>query len=229
MKTKLAAVSYSLFAIFCTVSSAHAANLLLDPSFENNVAPFFINTALSDFPTYQGQWWAEAATVVPTTGSITPPDGSYMLRITGNAPYDQAGQLTDVSSYAALINSGNATINLSALFNVPDGVSGAHAAVEISYFTSANYYAPNGSSIIGSLTLDNNYTTWETASVSGIVTVGTTWVLSQVVYTDSTLAGGPGYVYQTSLTIVPEPGMSTVLGLGACALLVRRRRVQARP
>lgn len=51
-------------------------------------------------------------------------------------------------------------------------------------------------------------------------------MVTQVMYNDISLGANPGYVDPASLTIttVPEPGSLALLGLGAGALFLRRRR-----
>jgi hypothetical protein len=199
-------------------------NLLVDPSFELNPLTTFSNV-LNNFPAYQGFWGVEAATLTVVENGVTPAQGFWMLRMVDDGLVTTQGvQVTDVTSYAALINSGGATVNMSALFTAGATVPGAGAGVVVQFFSAANYGSQIGSPLIGSLTLDNFGSTWETVSVSGTIPIGTTWLASQVYYGDASLNGNPGYVDAAELTIVPEPAsMVGLLVVAATALRMRRR------
>ena len=212
---------------FAASAPAARANLLVDPGFEVNPLDTAYNV-LNFFPTYQGIWGVEAATITGVDGGVTPAQGLKMLRMVddGQAGTTQGMQVTDVTSYAALIDGGGATVNMSALFNA--NLPAALGGVYVSFF-SANYYGSLTGFIGNTLTLDNTTTTWEPILVSGAIPAGTRWLLSQVLYSDASLLGSdgvsyPGYVDAAELTIVPEP--TSVVGLlvaGASALRLRRR------
>jgi hypothetical protein len=237
-RTKLISACASLLlAVTASAPSASAAvNLLVDPGFEANPLTTASNV-LNFFTTYQGQWGPEAATIVTgTNDSVTPLQGVNMLAMTDDGQTaTQCFQATDVSSYAALINSGNATINMSASFDA--NLPAAIGAVYVSFFTGSNYGTLT-STIGNSLALDSAPGTWQPISVGGAIPVGTTWVVSQVVYNDASLyssAGvvpSAGYVDAAALTIdsknVPEPATIIIWSLlGACAVAVSRRHRKA--
>jgi hypothetical protein len=199
------------------------ANLLVDPGFESNPLDTAFNV-LNNFPTYQGIWGVEAATITGVDGGVTPFQGVKMLRMVDDGAVTTQGmQVTDVSSYAAVINSGAATVNLGALFTAGPNVPAAGAGVVVQFFSAANYGSQIGTPLIGSLTLDSLASTWETVSVSGTIPIGTTWLLSQVYYSDASLLGNPGYVDAAEVTIVPEPASVGLSALAAMALRMRRR------
>jgi hypothetical protein len=222
-RTKWILARAGLALAFAASTPAARANLLVDPGFEVNPLDTAFNV-LNFFPTYQGIWGVEAATITGVDGGVTPAQGVKMLRMVDDGLVATQGfQVTDVSSYAALINSGGATVNLSGLFTAGPNVPAALGAVYVSFF-SANYYGSLTGYIGNTLTLDNAASTWEPISVSGIIPIGTTWLMSQVAYGNASLLGNPGYVDAAELTITPEP--ASVVGLlvvAATALRMRRR------
>jgi hypothetical protein len=204
------------------------ANLLVDPGFEVNALTSYVNV-LTDFTTYQGIWGVENATIVTAENGITPAQGVQMLRMEDDGLLTTQGfQVTDVSSYAGLIDSGAGIVGLSALFNVDKGVPAAVAAVYLQFFSAANYGSQIGSYVGTGLTLDNLDSTWEMIAYSGAIPVNTRWVLSQVAYSDASLVGidgavHPGYVDAADLRITPEPASLGLLLLGAASMWMRRR------
>jgi hypothetical protein len=206
-----------LLAIAAFTPSAEA-NLLVDPGFEANPLTTAANV-LGNFPTYQGVWGVEAATITGAVGGVTPAQGVKMLSMTDDfISTTQSFQVSDVTSYAALIDSGGATVNLSVLLNSDKNVLAANSGVYVSFFT-ANNYGSLTSTIGSGLTLDNNPITWETSSVTGPIPAGTRWLMSQVAYNDVSLLGAAGYVDAADLTIVPEPGTTALLLSGLMGLL----------
>jgi hypothetical protein len=204
------------------------ANLLVDPGFEVNPLDTASNV-LNNFATYQGIWGVEVATITGVDNGVTPFQGIQMLRMVDDGLVATQGfQVTDVTSYAGLIDSGGATVNLSALFNVDKAVPGAISAVYMQFFSGPNYSLQIGTPLSGGLSLDTFDTTWETASLSGAVPVGTRWLLSQVMYNNASLLGvdgvlHPGYVDAADLTVTPEPATLALLGFAATLLWTRRR------
>ena len=220
-----------LLAITSSTPSA-ASNLLVDPGFESNPLTTAANV-LNNFPGFQGQWGAENGSITGTVGPVSPYQGKLMLSMSDDGiqgGYTQTFQATDVSAYAALINSGGATVNMTAYFNADPNVSAALGGVSVSYFT-GNTYGTLTTYITNSLTLDNSTSTWEPISVSGTIPVGTTWLVSQVFYQDSSLLGSdgathPSYVDAANLTVTPEPGTLALLaagGMGLAACVWRRK------
>jgi hypothetical protein len=195
------------------------ANLLVDPGFEANPL-YAYRTVLGDFPTYEGKWGAEVATITGAEGGVTPPEGVKMLRMVNDEQVQtQAFQVTDVTSYENDIDTGGATVNMSAWFTAPQA---AYGAVVVQFFGGPDWDLPS-TWIAQGLTLDSTPSTWERISVSGTIPVGTRWMVSQVYYTDASLGSNPGYVDAADLTIVPEPATLSLLVLGGLAVLRRRK------
>lgn len=224
---KLMMISFICAAL---IAASAKANLLVDPSFEANPLTTATNV-LNFFATYQGIWGQENSTIVVAENGITPAQGVNMLRMDYTGSYTQTFQVTDVTSYAALIDSGGAVVNMNALFNVDKGVPAALGALGVSFF-SGNYYGSLTGSFTGSLTLDNSPNTWESISASNAIPIGTRWLVSQVAYQDATLLGidglyHPGYVDAADLTItqIPEPATIGLLSLGALGFLRKRKIV----
>jgi hypothetical protein len=218
-----------------TSFSPAKANLLADPGFESGSVTTAANV-LGNFPVYQGQWGPEVGTDVGPSGGVTPFQGVLMLSMSDDGlTATQSFQATDVSASSALINSGGATVNMSAMFDANQNLPAAIGGVAVSFY-SGNNTGTLISTLITSSTLDNSPATWQPISVSGSIPVGTTWMVSQVLYNDASLHSNgamyPGYVDAADLTItaVPEPATVTLLaagGLGIAFRAWRRRKVLA--
>ena len=214
----------SILALFCAATTAQA-NLIINPGFETPVLHGF-STVLSNFNIEQGIWGAEAATISLATGSVTPPEPTHMLSMTGSGGTYQTAQVTQVSpSDAVLISSGGAIVNLSAFFNTQKGVSSAGAGVIVTFLSGTDFNADQISTISHSLTLDGSENTWEQNSVTGVIPVNTAWIVSQVTYQAASLGTNPGFVDAASLTIepVPEPG-TALFGIACVGVAALRRR-----
>lgn len=95
----------------------------------------------------------------------------------------------------------------------------------------ATFGGMSGPLISQGLFLDANPATWEPATVSGVIPVGTRWLVTQVAYNNASLlsnngALAGGYVDSafTEIRIVPEPTALSLAGLGVVSLLRSRRR-----
>lgn len=202
--------------VLCTPSIA-AANILVDPEFDG-IPPLNNLPTVFGPPFILGQWGAENGAIVPVTGGVTPLTATTMLAeyATGST-YTQTMQATDVSSYPA-----GTTFALGAYFNVDQNLAAAQAFVNLSFYDAS--YTNLGPSPSAGLTLDNNPATWEPISVSFAAPPSTKYVVSQVMYLESSLFDstgvvGTGYVDSASLRAVPEPSAFVLLGMGAAGLL----------
>ena len=203
--------------------TAHA-NLLNNPGFE--ISAFTgAGNVLNNFTGFQGVWGVEMGGIVGPTLGVNPASGSNMLAMTDDfISYTQTFQAVDVSSYAALINAGNAQVDASALFDTNGGYIGAFGLVNVMFFSSSVYSSLLGNSGNGTLTLDGNPLSWEIASVSSLIPVNTTWVVFQVAYQNASIGPNTGFVDDAHLDIraVPAPGAAALVALAG--LVGRKRR-----
>jgi hypothetical protein len=203
------------------MTSAHA-NLLNNPGFEISAFTSAANV-LTNFPGFQGIWGPEVGSITGATAGVTPAAGSNMLRMDDDGlSYTQAFQVVDVSSFGATISTGTAMVNASAFFNTVGGFTGAFSLINVAFFSGPSYGTILGNSGNGLLMLDANPQTWEFGSVSSLIPIGTNWMMFQVAYNNASMAGNPGFVDDTSMTITPAPGSIALLllaGIGG-----RRRR-----
>ncbi|MFM7260412.1 MAG: hypothetical protein ACKO3W_07390 [bacterium] len=215
--------STSLVTHAILVSDVHAS-LLTNPGFEMTAFTASSNV-LGNFAANQGIWGILAGGITPATAGVTPAGGAQMLCMVG------AGQLStmtvqavDVSSYAALIGSGNAQLSASALFNTNGGYSGANGRLRVRFFSGPSQTSLVGSTSIASLILDSTPATWEQASVSAVIPVNTTWIVYEVNYSGASLAGNTGFVDDASMTITAVPAPGAIALLGFAGFIGRRRR-----
>jgi len=207
---------------------AAKANLLVDPGFEANPLTSYVNV-LNNFAGFQGIWGTENGSIVGSENGVTPAQGVKMLRMDDDGLVATQGfQVTDVTSYAGMIDSGSAVATLSALMNVDAHVPAAVGGVFLQFFSAANYGSQIGTPLQGVLNLDASPNTWEPAATTGGIPVGTRWLVSQVYYSNASLLGvdgavHPGYVDATDLRIVPEPASLGLLSAAALLLGLRRR------
>ena len=214
--------SFAVIAVGLALTGAANANILNNPGFEVATTTSAANV-LGNFTGFQGIWAPEVGSITTATLGVTPAAGARMLRMNNaGGVASQAFQAVDVTAYAALINSGTATMNASALYNTNGGYTGAQGSIVVQFFTAANYGSLIGNSGISGLALDANPLTWETNSVSSAIPVGTTWMLFQVAYGNASIGNNAGFVDNAFLEIVPSPGAIALLGLGG--LLGGRRR-----
>lgn len=205
------------------------ANLLVDPSFENNplqALPFIV----ADFVAHEGTWGVEAlfatgSARVPTEGPISPPDGQWMLRLPGalGGVEIQAFQVTNLTNHASMIDSGSAVLEASALFNA--NVPAAVAGIRFWYFDTPDWDINNAGDTVN-VTIDNDPATWETVSITANVPVGTRWLITDLFFNSASLGQGNfGYVDAATLSIVPEPSALALLAVTGLALpFVRKRK-----
>lgn len=212
-----------------TTSSLSQANLLSCSGFECNSLTTIGNT-LGSINAYQGQWGQENATIVGATSGVTPSEGSKMLSELNDGLIAtqtlQAVPLTGADLAAGI--AGTLQYNLSALFTTGTGVSGAQGSVAL-YFLSAPTWGSNSGPYASSgLYLDGIASTWESISLSGTAPAGTTWLVAQVAYTNSTLGNNAGFVDDARLTVAAVPLPATVWLFGsALAGLIGQRGKRA--
>jgi hypothetical protein len=217
-------VSALAIAASATIAGQASAVLLTNPGFEISAFTSASNV-LNNFTGFQGVWGIEVGGITVAALGVTPAAGNNMLGMTDDGlSYTQTFQAVDVSSYAALINSGNATVNANALYNTNGGYTGAFALVNVMFFSASNFGSMLGNSGNGTLNLDANPNTWEQASISSLIPVGTTWLVYQVAYQNASIFTNTGFVDQTymDITAVPAPGAIALVGLAG--FVGRRRR-----
>lgn len=199
-----AGILASVFAALTAPTQAQS-NLLVDPGFENNPLESAHNV-LNYFEQYQGFWGPERGTIVGQIGPVIPRDGAKMLQMIDDGGATTAVfQVTDVSAYATLIDSGQATVTLSGFCNADPGIPAAFGAAAVSFYALPDWYSSN-TFIADGRTLDADPATWEQVTVTGIVPVGTRWMISQVYFSNGPLRGLPAYVDSTEMTITGGSG-----------------------
>ena len=216
-RMNLIIVSAGLMLAITASTPAARANLLVDPEFDGIPALNAFGTVFGP-PFLLGQWGAENGAIVGVDGGVTPLTAKTMLaeKVTGLS-YTQTMQATDVSADPA-----GSTYTLSAYFNPDQNLPAAHAYVNLSFYDAS--YTSLGAAPSSGLILDNNPSTWEQISSTATEPLNTKYVVSQVMYLESTLTNsngvvGAGYVDSASLTLVPEPSTLALLGVGAFGLL----------
>jgi hypothetical protein len=201
------------------------ASLLVDPEFDGTPALLPMGSV---FPpsgsSVYGNWGAENGAIVTAQDSVTPLTATTMLaEYTGSPNYTQTAQVTDVSAFSP-----GSTYTLSAYFNA--NVPAALAYVNMSFYDATYTYLSDLSSSPG--LIDSNPATWEQKSLTMAAPPTTKYIVSQVLYDESSITTSDGlvhagYVDSASLTVVPEPSTIALLGMGAFGLLAwtwRRNR-----
>lgn len=205
------------------VGGANAANLLIDPGFEDPSNMQALSTTVTNLNANQGKWGTEGGSVSASLNSVVPFETS-MHDIGLGSNHNQTFQFTNLSAYASDIATGNATIDISAMYNT-GGPHNATAYISAQFYTASGWGSTVGSTIGNSLSLDSDASTWEEISAAGIIPAGAVWMSTQVAYINNTMDGEEGFVDNASLMIsVPEPSSTLLLGLGAIGALMRRRR-----
>ena len=183
--------------------AAGSVNLINDGGFES----LPLTTAADVLNNFTpGVWGAEQAIVIPfTNNGVTPFAGGKMLReINDGGVTTQTFQAMNVSSYASLISTGTAMVNMNAFFNVGFGAATAPVgAIGVSFHTS-NTFSSMISQVSSSLVLDANTGTWEAISANMQIPAGTQWMVAQVLYNNASLAGQPGFVDEAKLNITQQ-------------------------
>lgn len=215
-------------AISVVAPSAQAqVNLLADPGFELRLpGPLPLGTVLGNpsLAANQGFWGAEMGTIASGSqlpGPIIPFGGTQMLCMTNaGGVTTQTFQNVDVTSFSSLIDSGAATFTLGGLFNANVAAAGN---VILQFYGIGGEISPFATG--PGFVLDNNPTTWQPTSITGLIPPATRSVRAQVFYSNASLTGQAGYVDNVGLTIVPEPGTALfgLATLGACFKRSRRR------
>lgn len=210
------------------LSLAHAGTahaVLTNPGFETPTTTTASNV-LNNFPGFAGIWGPEVGSITTATMGVTPFAGSRMLKMTDDGlTYTQTFQAIDVTSFGGLINAGQAQLTASAWLNTNGGYTGAFGIVNVMYFSGPAWGSMTGNSGNGSLTLDANPQTWESVSVTSMIPVGTTWLVYQVGFLNSSIGTNTGFVDNAGLDIVqvPTPGALALLGLAGLGARRRRR------
>ena len=214
--------------------AATSANLLVDPGFETQAPMGSYASVVGNFTTGQGLWATENGVFVGAENGVTP-FGTRMLKMTGNGGVTTSTiQMVNLSAFASGIATGTATFNMSDLFNTSATSGTPGAGIFIEFFAGpSSWGTPIGASFTNSIVLDTNPATWQSITSSGTIPVGAGWAGVQVLFGNANLGGSAGYVDGNStpisstgftVTTVPEPSGTMLLGLGASVLLLRRRK-----
>lgn len=205
------------------------ANLLTDPGFNTPLTnPLTSHFFVLGAPFTQDTWGEETSSVVPAQGGVTPFEGNGMLRMNDDGlTVTQIWQRVSVSSFAAQIDAGLATADLSAWFNIPVGLTGAVSDVRIAFVNASNVEISGvnvQSTSIGGI--DANPATWQLLpNLGSAVPVGTRILEAQLNYVNATMQGEPGYVDAADmrLTVIPEPTTCMLLLIGLAGVVAGRR------
>ena len=195
------------------------ANLLVNPEFDPTPSLLLMTQVWPPSPSsILSQWGAENGAIVGVDDGVTPLTANTMLAEYNTGNYSQTAQVIDISAYAP-----GSSYTLSAYFNA--NVTGAQAYVNLSYYDAS--YANVGGAPSAGLVLDGSPSSWEQISLTDTAPLTAKYVVSQVMYLDSTLLTSDGvvhagYVDSASLTLVPEPStlgliFTAVVGLVGCA------------
>jgi len=202
--------------IFSTGVNAMTVNLLTDSGFNTpSQALVGWGTTLTD------RWSVENASIVGTTGTVSPndPDGMLQLNKIGDT-VTQSLQYVDISGFS---NVSSATV--SGWFNSEE--TGAKIRLSAVAKTATGLTAPPLDSIGTTLVLDSDPNTWEFVTTTLIIPVGTIIMESQFSFFNSTITSR-GFVDTTSLTLtlvpLPVPLLLFTSGLLGLLCVGRRKR-----
>lgn len=194
--------------------ATQAANLLTDGAFDlNNPLSTFAAIVSPQF--LSGQWAVENAAIVsgPSDG-VNPSSTGLMLRMLDD------GLITTQAGQAVAISPG-ASIHMGAEFTTGAGVSGAVAALSLSFYN-GNFSNPIGVTA-ASFGLDN-LPDWQLFSLTTFAPLNANWVLAQVMYNNASLGSHAGYVDNVTLQAVPEPSNLAMFAAGLASIIYLRRR-----
>ncbi|MFH1143222.1 MAG: hypothetical protein V1774_01600 [Candidatus Eisenbacteria bacterium] len=187
-----------VYALAAPTQSAWA-NVVIDPSFETQTAPFLLpGLAGIVGPVFTpGFWGAEFATVVTAESLVTPRCETQMLRMENEGgAVTQAFQAVYVGADSICIDNGLATVTLEAWLNTTElaGVVPVEGGVTVFFYSCDTCWGNVVPFITDPISLDNSPGTWEVSSTAGVIPPGTRWLLVQMGFTDASLLGRPGYV-----------------------------------
>jgi len=205
-------------------SAPAEANLLADDGFEAGINPLPGLAHVVGPPFQPGFWGAELGGEVTAERGCFPLN-YYMLYMENEGlTVTQAFQAVDVSSFASLIDSGNAVAALHAYYTGQEHLAGLTIVPGLLFFADANDWPNALGSAFMSATLDSDPLTWEGYMLTAGVPAGTRWIVAQLGFLDSTLPYGMrGYAEWSSLEIVPVPEPATLALLPVLLSVLRRR------
>jgi hypothetical protein len=238
-RVSLAAIGLPLLGLLASHASA-AALLIVNPGFEADIAPVAGATGWTVTTTGGYGYFTTTETVggIPGRSVIDPlvaAEGSNWLTgnrlATGQASSGNAGtqnifQLVNISSDAALIDGGDAAVNL--FWQYADNDPADTGSVTISFFSDVAGTTSIGTALTtGALArtlLDGTSPApWAAASLSGSVPIGARSLSIQLTTVRTSGSAGNIHFDDFSGTIIPEPGAALLGSLGMLAILRRRR------
>jgi hypothetical protein len=225
----LAAMAVAIACMATPLMAVVTGNLLTDPGFNTPLTNPFQGLGTVLGPPYNNNVWApENGTAVASGSGIVPLEGNGMIEMNDDGLVaTQTLQGIDLAPYAVDIAAGITTLNMSAYFNVPSGVSTGLGSVIVQFYDSSNAVTGSLVSVSNSPNpFDTNTQSWEQISIVGTpVPMNAARVVCQVAFNNASMGGHPGYVDAAYLSLgeVPEPGVAVALaGLGMT--LLRRRK-----
>ncbi len=222
---------------FCSIGTAEA-NVVSNPSFETDESTFI--WGFPGVPTSFGDWGGDLSEIVSSENSISPYDGSQMLRFdaSGNSadPHlstSEVHQLIDVSAFSSSIQAGSATATASAWFNRVAGDSQTDTAIGLTVYAYSGHPS-NFQSLIGSalasghegVLTDSATETWQVVTTSLLLPASTDFldirlVASENIFNDGSDPEFDGHyadLVTMEVTSVPIPGAIWLFGSGLIGL-----------